>query len=279
VPPTVDRAGSGARSRFVGRTGAGYHVAKTGAAARSPPHAPEGMRMTPNPSDPRFANSVFAPGQRTRSTPVIRRGALLGLVTALAAVGACPAPPTNPTDSSLPAELRVTDDDHVLAVGTPTLTVIEYGDFQCPVCQRFAQQTLPTIKADYIDTGKIRWVYRHFPLRNKHALAEAAAEASECAAAQNQFWEYQGTLTQSSAALDDAALRQYAATLGFDITAFEACLTNGIEAARVEQDVQSGLALDVAHTPTFFVGQQVVVGSRTVAEFTAILDAASAVSP
>ena len=234
--------------------------------------------MTPSLSDLRSVNSVPAPGQRSRSTPAIRRGVLLGLATALAAVGGCPAPTANPTDTSLPAEFRVKDDDHVLAVGTPTLTVIEYGDFQCPVCQRFAQQTLPAIKANYIDTGKIRWVYRHFPLRDKHPLAEAAAEASECAATQGQFWEYHDTLTQPGAALDDAALRQYAATLGLDTAAFDACLTEGGEAARVERDVQSGLALDVAHTPTFFVGQQAVVGSRTVAEFSAILDAARAAS-
>jgi protein-disulfide isomerase len=201
--------------------------------------------------------------------------------TALAAVallgtGGCPVKDATPEDVGPAAGLEVRADDHVLAVGSPTVTVIEYGDFECPICGFFEQQTFPAIKANYIDTGKVRWVYRHFPLREKHPHAEAAAEASECAAAQDRFWDYHDLLLRNQLALGDDDLRGYAAQLGLDTAAFDTCLTSGAEAARVEEDVQSANTLAVSHTPTFFIGQQQVIGLLTVEEFSQLLDAALA---
>lgn len=74
------------------------------------------------------------------------------------------------------------------------ITMIEYSDFECPFCGRFFSQTFPTIQSEYIDTGKVRFVYKHFPLRSIHANAQKAAEASICARDQNKFWEYHDKL-------------------------------------------------------------------------------------
>lgn len=78
--------------------------------------------------------------------------------------------------------------------GDSPITMIEYSDFECPFCGRFYSQTLPTIQSEYIDTGKVKLVYKHFPLRSIHANAQKAAEASICAAEQDKFWDYHDKL-------------------------------------------------------------------------------------
>ena len=203
----------------------------------------------------------------------VQRPVWLFAVTVLANLGGCPVKQATPVDVAPNTLLEVRDDDHVLAVGDPPITVIEYGDFECPICGMFEVQTYPTIRANYIDTGKVRWVYRHLPLR-KHPRAQAAAEASECAAAQGKFWEYHDLLLVNQLALTDADLNQYAAELGLDVDAFAACLSSHAEAERVMEDVNSAAQLDATHTPTFYIGTQQVIGLLSVQEFTQILDAA-----
>ena len=191
-------------------------------------------------------------------------------VFALAAVGGCPGPAT---DSA--ALLQPRTDDHVLAVGSPLLTVIEYGDFECPYCGEFARDTFPAFKARYIDTGQVRWVYRHLPLNN-HPRAEPAAEASGCAAAQGRFWEYQDLLFHNQDALAEADLEGYAAQLGLDLNAFGDCLSSGAEAARVARDVQAAGALGAFVTPTFFIGTTRVDGSLSLDEISTLVEQALA---
>ena len=219
------------------------------------------------------AGSLAAAPACTKRRRLHESLAILALTcVVLLGLAGCPVKNATPVDVGPAAALQLRADDHVLAVGTPAVTVIEYGDFQCPICGLFAQLTLPEIKANYIDTGRVRWVYRHFPLRAKHPQAEAAAEASECAAVQGRFWEYHDLLLANQLALGDDDLRGYAAALGLDAAAFDTCLTGGGEATRVEEDVQSGQSLGVAHTPTFFIGQREVIGLLTVEEFTKLLD-------
>ncbi len=200
------------------------------------------------------------------------------MVAVAIGMGGCPVKNATPVDVGPAPGLQLRDNDHVLANGSPTLTVIEYGDFECPICGLFTATTYPAIKANYIDTGRVRWVWRQFPLREKHPRAEAAAEASECAAAQGKFWVYADLLLGNQLALEDADLHGYAAQLGLDTAAFDTCLSSGAEAARVEQDVQSADSLNVANTPTFFIGEQEVIGLLTVEEFSKILDDALAAS-
>src|SRR5205823_4587491 len=105
----------------------------------------------------------------------------------VAILGAQCAPNTssNPPPGDCPTNATK---EHLLVTDDPKVTVVEYGDIQCPVCGRFARETYPTIKTNYIDTGKIRWEFRHFPLRSIHVYAERAAEAAECAHQQDKFF-------------------------------------------------------------------------------------------
>lgn len=195
----------------------------------------------------------------------------LSVAVGLVGLGGCPA--NNSGNAGEPL-LTITAQDHVLGNPAARITVIEYGDFQCPVCGAFFAQTYPTIKADFIDTGKVRWVFRQFPLRQYHPRAEAAARASECAAQQGKFFEYGDLLFANQLALSDDDLRAYAAQAGLDLAQFDACLASGETAAAVQEDVDSGLALGVSATPTFFINGTRVAGFRTATQFAALLDPA-----
>ncbi|HKQ47213.1 MAG TPA: DsbA family protein [Phycisphaerae bacterium] len=168
--------------------------------------------------------------------------------------------------------------DHILGDVNAPVTVIEYADFQCPFCGTFARTEFDTIKANYIDTGRVRWVFRHFPLRNIHDRAEPSARASECAADQGSFYPYLeltfATVNGSNAAiLTDSQLQQHAATLGLDTTQFNACFPPGdSKAARVQQDFDSGVALGLTGTPTFFVENERFTGFQTAAQLSAVIE-------
>lgn len=158
--------------------------------------------------------------------------------------------------STLQARL-VRPDSHATGnLGSP-VTVVEFGDFECPMCG-LAQKSVEKMLAQY--GSKIRFVFRQFPLASVHPQAEKAAEASECAAAQGKFWQADKLFYQNQADLSLEALKRYAATLGLNATEFDACLSSGKMAARVQQDIADGKALGVVGTPTFFVGQKRIVG-------------------
>lgn len=169
--------------------------------------------------------------------------------------------------------------DHVKGDANAKVTVVEYGDFECPFCGRFSRQEFPTIQQQFIDTGMVRWVFRHFPLRNIHPRAEPAARASECANDQGMFFPYHdllyGTVTPGTGdvILTDDQLRQHAQTLGMDLTAFDACFPPGnAKAARVQTDVNSGTALGITATPTFFVNGEQVTGFQTAQELGEVIN-------
>ncbi|MFO0974612.1 MAG: thioredoxin domain-containing protein [Phycisphaerae bacterium] len=164
--------------------------------------------------------------------------------------------------------------DHVLGDPNALVKVFVYSDFQCPFCGRFERETYPTIKTNYIDTGKVYWIFRHFPLRNIHPNAEGAAEASECAADQGMFEDYKAKLYNNQSNLDVPSLKAFAGQLGMNQTTFDSCVDGGGKAARVQQDVDSGTALSVAGTPTFYINTTVVAGFQTVTSMSALLDQA-----
>ena len=149
--------------------------------------------------------------------------------------------------------------DHFLGSANAKVVVIEYGDFECPFCGSFARMHFPTFRSQYVDTGMVRWVFRHFPLRNIHSRAEPAARASECASDQGDFVVYHDLIYNTTDAngtiLTDDQLRDHAQTMGLDLTTFDACYPPGnSKSTRVQTDVNSGTALGVTGTPTFFVG-------------------------
>ncbi len=146
----------------------------------------------------------------------------------------------------------VSDKDHVRGDKNAAVTLIEHSDFQCPFCNRF-HPTMQQVMDQY--KGKVRWVYRHFPLNSIHPDAQKAAEASECAAEQGKFWEMADKMFEKQAlGLGVAQLSGYAKEAGVkDVKKFETCLSSGKYAQRVAADLQSGESAGVTGTPGTFV--------------------------
>jgi protein-disulfide isomerase/rhodanese-related sulfurtransferase/uncharacterized membrane protein len=140
---------------------------------------------------------------------------------------------------------------------TAPLTVVEFGDFECPGCGHIEPQ-VEEMLAQY--GNRIRFVFRQFPLRDMHPYAETAAEASECAAEQGKFWEAHNRFYAEQDDLTEPALDRYATELGLDTNKFDACLASGDTKARVEADLDDGRAVGVKGTPTFFVGTHMFFG-------------------
>lgn len=172
--------------------------------------------------------------------------------------------------------LALRDDDHVLGDADAQVVVIEYGDLECPVCGRFAREVFPTVQADYIDTNRVRWVFRHLPLSEIHPHALRAAAASECAAEQDRFYDYIETLFDNQAALEDADLIDYATDLGLDAEAFTSCLSSNRHDERINSDREDVIDLGATGAPTFFINGQIARGFIDTADFSALLDAAAA---
>lgn len=152
----------------------------------------------------------------------------------------------------------VTGGVHVRGKADSKVTVIEYGDFQCPACE----QAYPHIEDLFKRYGdRVAFSYRHFPLP-QHQFAQKAAEAAEAAGAQGKFWEMYNLLfsDQSHLAVSDA--KAYAAKLGLDTARFDRELDAGTYADIIKKDLQSGIDAGVDATPSFFVGTQKIVGDN-----------------
>lgn len=162
--------------------------------------------------------------------------------------------PTGDTGEQVGTVTPVTDDDHIRGDKNAEITLLEYSDFECPFCARF-HPTMVQILNEY--KGKVRWVYRHFPLSSIHPNAQKAAEASECANEQGRFWEMADKMFEKQAqGLSAAQLSAYAREAGVrDIGKFESCLSSGKYAQLVAADLASGEAAGVTGTPgTIVIG-------------------------
>ena len=140
--------------------------------------------------------------------------------------------------------------DHTLGSAHAPVTVVEYGDFECPNCKN----AVPAVKMLLADYGEsVRFVYRHFPLEEPHPHALAAAEAAECAAAQGKFWEMHELLFANQAHLTDKHLHGYAERLGLDLGRYTAEMDDHIYLQRIREHIASGKKSHVRGTPGFFV--------------------------
>jgi protein-disulfide isomerase len=139
--------------------------------------------------------------------------------------------------------------DRVRGPADASVTLVEYGDFECPYCG----QAEPIVRELLAGDGDLRYVWRHLPLNDVHPHAQVAAEAAEAAAAQDAFWEYHALLFDHQDALKPKQLVGYAEQLGLDVERFRRELRDGEYAGRVARDVESADLSGVAGTPTFFV--------------------------
>ncbi|MEA2639416.1 MAG: hypothetical protein QOF51_810 [Chloroflexota bacterium] len=152
-------------------------------------------------------------------------------------------------DSPLLA-VPISERDHMLGPANAPVSLVEYGDFECPYCGR-AYPVVEEIRRRLGD--RLCFVYRHFPLTQIHPHAQHAAEAAEAAGAQGRFWAMHGTLFENQHALTDADLARYAAAIGLDLARFTQEMEAGIYIPRVREDFLSGVRSGVNGTPTFFI--------------------------
>lgn len=135
------------------------------------------------------------------------------------------------------------------------VTIVEFSDYQCPFCRRFYTTTLVALKKDYIDAGKVRYVFRDYPLDELHSYARKAAEAAHCAGEQGKYWQMHDTLFQNQSTLDLPQLAEHARSVGVDGPTFDICLSSGRNAARVARGLTEGAAAGVQGTPGFVIGR------------------------
>lgn len=152
-------------------------------------------------------------------------------------------------------------DDPVRGSKVAPITIIEFSDFQCPFCARFHAQTLPLLLENYIDSGKVKFVYRDFPIQNSHPNAMPAAVAAECADEQGKYWEYHDMLFENQGQWNNlettdaiSMFSQYALELGLNKDQFDVCLTTGKYIDEIREDLNDGQSYGVSGTPGFFIG-------------------------
>ncbi len=179
------------------------------------------------------------------------------------------APPPPPSANDATADRLVRPDSHVFGNPNAPVTVVEFGDFECPVCGS-EEAVAREIRSKY--ANQIRFVFRQFPLIHIHPFAERMAEASECAGQQGKFWEAVDKIYSRQTDLTEDSLKRDAAEIGLDMPKFGQCMASGAETARVKRDREDGVALGVGATPTFFVGRQALTNVPDFDELSRIID-------
>lgn len=156
------------------------------------------------------------------------------------------------------------------------ITIVEFADFRCPFCENFFTQTLPQIKKDYVDTGKVKFYFRNFAFLGD--ASTVAANAAECANDQGKFWDYHDYLYKNQPSESDTSmyntdtLTQAAVSLGMDGNTFRSCLDGKKDADSLNKDISDAQAAGVSGTPTLFVNGTAVIGAQPYSAFKTIID-------
>jgi protein-disulfide isomerase len=193
--------------------------------------------------------------------------------------------PGQPTAPTGPVEIKSRSGEPVMGNKNAKVTIVEFADFQCPYCKQYFQNTFEQIKKNYIDTGKVKYVYRHFPLTQIHQNAEIAAVAAECANEQGKFWEMHDVLFKNGQSdgtgLDKTSLDKYGndlglnkGTMGFGKNKFSQCLQNPETLKIVQADNTEGVSAGVSGTPSFFVNGVQLVGAQPYTAFQQAIESA-----
>lgn len=157
------------------------------------------------------------------------------------------------------------------------VTVYEMSDFQCPYCRDFTVETFPTIEAEYIKTGKVKWVFVNFPIPQLHKNAVAAAEFAMCSARQQKFWPAHDRLYARQgewARLADPApwFLAQVKSLDLDQAALMTCLTGGTTRNAIRADAEGAAKSGAGSTPSFYIEGGMMVGNHPIADFRQVLD-------
>ncbi len=161
------------------------------------------------------------------------------------------------------------DDDPSMGSLDAMVVMYEFSDFQCPYCKRFHVETFHQIKQEYIDTGKLLFVYKDLPL-DFHAQAMPSAIAAQCAHEQGKFWGFQDKLFENQQSLSEQLYLSIAKELGLDMGSFEACRTDG--ALEAQQDAKEASSAGISGTPGFLINGEVVSGAMPYESFKALIE-------
>jgi len=157
------------------------------------------------------------------------------------------------------------------------VTVYEMSDFQCPYCRRHAMESFPAIDREYIETGKVRWVFVNFPIPQLHANAIPAAQVAMCSARQDAFWPIHDLLflyqdTWGPLAAPQEFMLSLADSVGIDRTALAECLQSQATLAQIQVDAEGAVRAGATSTPTFYIDGGLLVGAHPVEVFRMVLD-------
>ncbi len=177
----------------------------------------------------------------------------------------------------------VPENAHFLGNPNAEITMVEFSDTECPFCKRF-HGTMKKVMQEYGKDGKVKWVYRHFPLDALHSKSRKEAEATECAAeigGNGKFWDFVNRIyeiTPSNNGLDPNELPKIAKSIGLDGAQFEKCLNSGKMAGKVEKDYQAGIKAGVRGTPHTIImnkkgEQKIINGAQPYSQVKSAIDA------
>jgi protein-disulfide isomerase len=171
------------------------------------------------------------------------------------------------------------DDDPMLGSPNAKVLIIEFGDYQCPSCRMFWKDVEPRLKKEYIDTGKVKLVFRDFPLTGIHPEALLAAMAVDCAADQEKYWQYHDKVFREQYNKGDdvirfkaADLKKWAKDAGLEPAKFDQCLDSEKYKNEVMKDRADGEAAGIQGTPTFFINGRVMGGAQQYLEYKKLID-------
>jgi protein-disulfide isomerase len=178
-----------------------------------------------------------------------------------------------------PQKVQMNVDESWRSIGRADapVTIVEFTDLQCPSCRKFHADAYAELKRSYIDTGKVRFVSRDFPLEGLHPYALKAAEAARCAGDQNKFWEYRSALFSDGGAMNNDISAE---GLSLEMKVFQACLDTEKYKAGVQKDAQEAVKIQIMATPTFVVAKSTkdklegirITGARSFATFQSAID-------
>lgn len=227
--------------------------------------------------------AAFLVGSLYTKVQMLEKGSVQGSINNQQPAQAAAPQPQQPTKG-----VASVDDDPVLGDKNAPVTIVEFSDYECPFCKRHFDQTFPQLVKEYIDTGKVKLVYRDFPLSFHDPMATKEAVAANCARKQggdSKYFEYHDevfTRTKSNGnGLSEADLTTIATDLGLNLSSFSSCLEDPTQTDEVKKDIADGSAAGASGTPTFVIGKStsngeidgdLVVGAQPYAAFQAVID-------
>ena len=200
----------------------------------------------------------------------VKRFYTLFAVLALAGIGVLAYLLLKPSTISIPANVTIQPSDtsgfhgYVKGSKDAPVEITEFADYQCPFCQTFATLQMPTIEDRLVNSGRLRWRYRDFPLQ-QHQFARLAAHSAACADEQGKYWAqheqiYQGQSEWAAARDAGPLFRNYARTAGLDLGRYDSCMKSGKYAGRIQASYNEGVQLGVSSTPTLLIGSRLYRG-------------------